>query len=292
MTDGYENPEALVETTWLAKHLEDPTIRVLDATYCLPAMQRDARSEYEHAHIPGAVFFDIDAIAAPSSDLPHMLPEPEAFAAAVGALGIGNDHRVIVYDSHGLMSAARVWWMFRVFGHDPVAVLNGGLVKWLTESRPVESGTVRPQAAQFSAQFRPALVSGKTEIHDRIGNAEPHVIDARAAERFRGEADEVWPGRRRGHIPGSHNLPFTDLVDTATKTVLPADAIRAKFADANIDLSEAAAQPWTCSCGSGITACVVALGAYLVGHTDTAVYDGSWAEWGLPGDTPVSTAAQ
>lgn len=291
MTDGYDNPEALVETTWLAEHLDDPTIRVLDATYCLPAMKRDARSEYEHAHIPGAVFFDIDAIAAPSSDLPHMLPEPEAFAAAVGALGIGNDHRVVVYDSHGLMSAARAWWMFRVFGHDAVAVLNGGLVKWLAESRPVESGIVKPQAAPFSARFRPALVSGKADIVERIGRAVPHIIDARAAERFRGEADEVWPGRRRGHIPGSHNLPFTDLVDPATKTVLPADAIRERFAGAGIDLSDASDQRWTCSCGSGITACVVALGAYLVGRTDAAVYDGSWAEWGLPGDTPVSTAA-
>lgn len=292
MTGSYANPDALVETAWLADHLDDPKVRVLDATYCLPAMNRDARTEYAQAHIPGAQFFDIDAIAAPSGDLPHMLPSPEAFAAAVGALGIGNDHRVIVYDSHGLMSAARAWWMFRVFGHDAVAVLNGGLVKWRAESRPVETGFSVAQQAHFDAQFRPALVTDKPEILARTGDALPRIIDARAAERFRGEADEVWPGRRRGHIPGSHNLPFNNLVDAETKTVISADAIRERFSDAGIDLSQAGERPWTCSCGSGITACVVALGAYLIGNTDAAVYDGSWAEWGLPGDTPVSTAAQ
>jgi thiosulfate/3-mercaptopyruvate sulfurtransferase len=285
---GYAHPEALVETDWLAAHLDDPDIRVVDGSYFLPAMKRDARQEYESAHIPGAVFFDIDAISDRSSSLPHMLPDADTFAAAVGALGIGNGHRVIVYDALGLMSAARVWWSFRVFGHDAVAVLNGGLPKWKAEGRPLTSVPTSLPAAAFTAQFRPELVAGIAEIRDRVASGSPAILDARAPERFAGTAEEVWPGRRRGHIPGSRNLPYTELLDPERKTLLPGDAIRAKFEAAGVCLSKQDGRPWVCSCGSGITAAALAFAAYLVGRTDAAVYDGSWAEWGLPGDTPVA----
>jgi thiosulfate/3-mercaptopyruvate sulfurtransferase len=284
---GYAHPEALAESGWLAEHLGDPGVRVLDASYFLPAMQRNARAEYAALHIPGAGFFDIDAIADRTSGLPHMLPGAEAFAAAAGAFGIGNRHRVVVYDALGLMSAARAWWMFRVFGHDDVAVLNGGLPKWRAEGRPLSSALPSLPTVQFVTRFRPELVVGLAEVRDRVASGTPRIVDARAAERFEGKAEEVWPGRRRGHIPGSRNLPFTDLIDPQTKTLVPADAISARFAAAGVDLERAGDRPWACSCGSGITACALALGAFLVGRTDAAVYDGSWAEWGLPGDTPV-----
>ncbi len=288
MSAGYAHPEPLVETGWLAGNLDDPQLRVLDATYFLPAMKRDARAEYAGAHIPGAGFFDIDAISDRSSPLPHMLPSPQDFAAAAGALGVGNTHRVVVYDALGLMSAARVWWMFRVFGHDDVAVLDGGLPKWRSEGWPVTDAPARNARASFTARYRPELVSGIADVRDRVATGAPRLVDGRAAERFSGVAEEVWPGRRRGHIPGSHNLPYTDLIDPVRKTLLPADAIRDRFAAAGVDLDRAGDRPWATSCGSGITACAVALGAFLIGRTDVAVYDGSWAEWGLPGDTPVA----
>lgn len=287
MTEGYTHPEALAETGWLAEHLGDPQLRVVDASYFLPAMQRNARAEYEAVHIPGAVFFDIDAVADKGSSLPHMLPSAEAFAAAVGGLGIGNGHHVVVYDALGLMSAARVWWTFRVFGHDSVAVLNGGLPKWRAEGRPLTSAKPDHAPAAFSARFHPELVASLAQVRDRASSGAPRIVDARAAERFAGTAEEVWPGRRRGHIPGSRNLPYTELLDPERKTLLPAVAIRSRFVAADVDLA-GGAQPWVCSCGSGITAAALAFAAYLVGTTNAAVYDGSWAEWGLPGDTPVA----
>ena len=290
MSAAYVHPEALAETGWLAEHLDDPQVRALDATYFLPAMKRNPRAEYQRAHIPGAGFFDIDAVSDRASSLPHMLPSPEAFAAAVGALGVGNGNRVVVYDGLGLMSAARAWWMFRVFGHDDVAVLNGGLPKWRGEGWPVTDARTRHAATSFTARYRPELVTGIGEIRDRVATGAPKLVDGRAAERFSGAAEEVWPGRRRGHIPGSHNLPYTDLIDPERKTLLPADAIRDRFAAAGVDLDRHGERRWSCSCGSGITACAVALGAFLIGYPDVAVYDGSWAEWGLPGDTPVATA--
>jgi thiosulfate/3-mercaptopyruvate sulfurtransferase len=276
----------IVSTAWLAEHLDDPDVRIVDATYHLPGTNRDAAAEFAEAHIPGAVLFDVDDIAAPESKvpggLPHMLPPPGLFAERVAALGIGNDSFVVCYDVHGLMSAARAWWMLRAFGHDGVAVLDGGLPGWKAEGRPLESGVSAPAPARFTAHFRPALVRSKAEV---LAGTVGTVIDARARERFEGTAPEPRPGLRGGHIPGALNLPFGELLDPATKTLLPPEQIAARFAAAGLPQSG----PVTASCGSGITACVLALGLHRIGREDAAVYDGSWAEWGMPGDTAVET---
>jgi thiosulfate/3-mercaptopyruvate sulfurtransferase len=279
----YAHPESLIGTADLAARLGQPGLAILDATYFLPVQKRNARAEYEQKHVPGAAFFDIDAIADRSIPLPHMLPDAAAFGAAVGALGVGNDSDVVVYDAHGLMSAARAWWMFRAFGHDRVALLDGGLPKWLAEGRPVESGPANPRSRSFVARLDAGRVRDKAALLANLGSRRELVIDARAAGRFDGSEPELWPGRRAGHIPGARNLPFTDLLDARDKTLLPADAIAARFAAAGA----AAGQPIVVSCGSGVTAAVLALGLHLIGREDVALYDGSWAEWGLPGDTPV-----
>jgi thiosulfate/3-mercaptopyruvate sulfurtransferase len=282
---GYAHPESLVDTAWLAKHLGDPDLRVADATYFLPNQGRNARAEYETQHIPGAVFFDIDEIADTANPLPHMLPSPEKFASRMRKLGIGDGNRVVVYDAHGLMSATRAWWMLRVFGHKDVALLDGGLPKWLAEGRPVEDGPPKPRERHFTARLDHSQVRDKAQILANIKTRREQVLDARATGRFTGREPELWPGRRSGHIPGSHNLPFTDLLDPRSKTLLPADRLSVKFREAGIDLKK----PVVTSCGSGITATVLAFGLHLLGHQDVAVYDGSWAEWGLPGETPVET---
>ncbi|HMG51286.1 MAG TPA: rhodanese-like domain-containing protein [Inquilinus sp.] len=276
----------IVSTAWLADHLDDPDIRIVDATYHLPTAKRDAAAEFAEAHIPGAILFDVDDIAAPESKLPgglpHMLPSPALFAEKVGALGIGNDSFVVCYDVYGLMSAARAWWMLRAFGHDGVAVLDGGLPAWRAEGRPLASGPATPAAARCVAHPRPRLVRAKGEI---LAGTAGTVIDARAGDRFEGTAPEPRAGLRGGHIPGSLSLPFGDLLDPATKTLLPPEAIAARFAAAGLPEGG----PVTTSCGSGVTACVLALGLHRIGREDAAVYDGAWSEWGLPGDTPVET---
>lgn len=276
----------IVSTAWLADHLDDPDVRIVDATYHMPAANRDAAAEFAEAHIPGAVLFDVDDIAAPESKLPdglpHMLPPPGLFAEKMAALGIGNDNFVVCYDVHGLMSAARAWWMLRAFGHDGVAVLDGGLPAWKTEGRPLESGVATPAPARFVPHPRPALVRSKAQI---LAGTVGTVIDARARDRFEGTAPEPRPGLRGGHIPGALNLPFGELLDPATKRLSPPEAIAARFAAAGLPDQG----PVTASCGSGVTACVLALGLHRIGREDAAVYDGSWSEWGLPGDTPVET---
>jgi thiosulfate/3-mercaptopyruvate sulfurtransferase len=278
---------ALVSTDWLAARLDDAGVRVLDGSFHLPAAKRDANAEFLAAHIPGAAFFDIEAISDPGTDLPHMLPVPDAFAAAAGALGIDNGTHVVVYDAYGLMSAARVWWMLRVFGHDRVSILDGGFPKWTQEARNVEAGPARAAARKFVAKFRPELVRAKSDLVANLSAASFQVVDARSSARFRAEAPEPRAGLRGGHIPGSESLPYTALLEPATQTVLPPDEIAKRFADAGIDASK----PVVASCGSGVTACVLALGLYLTGHPDTAVYDGSWSEWGLPDGPPVATGA-
>lgn len=281
----YAHPEILVSTEWLAGRLDHPDLRIVDATYHLPNLNRNARAEHAAGHIPGAVFFDIDAIADSSTTLPHMLPGPAAFAAAVGALGIGDQTFVVAYDSYGLMSAARAWWMFRVFGYDRVAVLDGGLPKWKREGRPLDNKPVMPAPKTFTPRFRPNVLRRKLDMLANLATGSEQVLDARSPGRFRGAEPEPRQGLRSGHIPGSRNLPYAALLDPKTQTVLPADALRARFTEAGIDLNK----PVITSCGSGVTACVLAFGLQLLGLPMAAVYDGSWSEWGLPGDTPVET---
>jgi thiosulfate/3-mercaptopyruvate sulfurtransferase len=276
---------SIVSTEWLAEHLSAPDIRVVDATYYLPHEGKNARAEYEDEHIPGAVFFDIDAIKALDSDLPHMIPPPEVFSARVRKLGLGDGNRIVVYDRQGLFSAARVWWMFRVFGHNDIAVLDGGLPKWKAEGRPLDDHPIVPMERHFTARIDTTLVRDRDQVLANLERKREQVLDARASDRFTGSAEELWPGRRSGHIPDSLNLPFTDLLDAETGTLLPPEQLRQRFEAAAVDLGK----PVVASCGSGVTAAVLLLGLNQLGHRDLALYDGSWAEWGLPGETPIDT---
>jgi thiosulfate/3-mercaptopyruvate sulfurtransferase len=281
----YADPDALVSTEWLATHLDVPELRIVDGSFKMPGVTPTAIEDYRKQHIPGAVFFDINAIADAGNPLPHMLPSPEEFAAAMSRLGIGDRQRVVVYDSAGLMSAARIWWMLRVFGHTNVAILDGGLPKWLAEGRPVDDKIPHPEPHRFAARFNGGLVRDKAQLRANLSSKDEQVLDARAAPRFEGSVAESWPGRRSGRIPGGFNLPYDQLTDPKTKTVLPADSLRHLFERSGIDLK----RPVVASCGSGVTACAVAFGLHLLGHPAVSVYDGSWAEWGLPGDTPIET---
>jgi len=276
-------PSAAVSTEWLAAHLAAPALRVVDGTYFLPHLERDAAAEFRARHIPGAVRFDIDDVKDASNPLPHMLPDEATFAAKVGALGLGSDSIIVAYDGLGLMSAARVWWMFRVFGHDAVAVLDGGLPKWLKEGRPVEAGPATPMPARFTARFRPELVRDLAAVGADLKQQRAQVIDARSRARFAGTEPELRPGLRSGHMPGAVNLPYTELLG-GDATLLPPARIEAGFRAAGVDPD----RPIVTSCGSGVTACVLALGLHLTGRPQAAVYDGSWTEWGGRNDTDVT----
>ncbi|MSP87256.1 MAG: 3-mercaptopyruvate sulfurtransferase [Alphaproteobacteria bacterium] len=281
----YAKPEALVSTAWLADHMTAPDLRIVDATYFLPHIKRDARAEYAQRHIPGAVFFDIDDIKDEANPLPHMLPSPEKFSSRVRKLGLGDGNRIVCYDTHGLMSAARAWWMFRVFGHNDVAVLDGGLPKWFAEGRPVDETIPMPVERHFTARRNNFLVRDFDQMRANLTAKRETVLDARSAGRFNGIEPEIRPNTRSGHMPGARNLPYTELLDPATKTVLPADQLAARFNRTGIDMKG----PVVCSCGSGVTAGILTLGLYLLGRDDVAVYDGSWSEWGGRTDTPVVT---
>ena len=281
----YAHPEALVDTEWLAAHLDDPHIRIVDSSFKLPGIAPTAREDYDRGHIPGAVFFDIDEIAEPGTSLPHMIPSLELFARKMEQLGIGDDDRVIVYDSAGLSSAGRAWWMLRLFGHHNVALLDGGLPKWKAEGRPLETAVPNPPRRRFSARFDPALVRDKQALLGNLSARREQVLDARAAGRFEGNVEETRPGLRRGHIPGSRNLPYDRVTDPQTRRLRDAEALSGLFRDAGVALD----RPIVTSCGSGVTACALAFALHLIGHPGAAVYDGSWSEWGLPGDTPVET---
>lgn len=281
----YANPEALVSTEWLADNLSAEGVRIVDATYFLPGGKRDAKAEFAAKHLPGAVFFDIDVICQRDTDLPHMLPEAAEFSAKAGALGIGDGDKVIVYDANGGgMAAARVWWTFRVFGLDDVALLNGGLPKWLAEGRPTTEEIPTPVQATFTARENGALVRDIEQMLANVDSGAEQVVDARAKERYEGAAPEPREGARSGHISGSLNLPFVQFFDKERNFVMrDADEITTAIAAAGLDLDG----PITATCGSGVTASMLALGFYLIGKEDVAVYDGSWSEWGMRQDTPI-----
>jgi thiosulfate/3-mercaptopyruvate sulfurtransferase len=275
----------IVETAWLADHLDSPDLVVLDGSMHLPTSGRDARKEYAAAHIPGALFFDIDAIADKSSALPHMLPSTVQFASQVKKMGIGDGLRIVVYDSEGLYSAARVWWMFRTMGHADVAVLNGGLRKWKAEGRALTAEPPAPRTPRhFTPRFNAGLVRDRDDVKALIGHKAVQIVDARAAARFEGTAPEPRAGLRSGHIPSSRNVPFQSLLN-GDGTLKDRQSLARVFREAGVDID----RPVVASCGSGVTAGVIAFALAQLGRPDAAVYDGSWTEWGADPALPIAT---
>lgn len=281
MTD---NTNLLVSTEWLAAHLNAPDIRILDCSLKAVGEKCDTYAEFLWRHIPGARFFDIEDIADDRSDLPHMVPPIEQFISEVRDLGIGDGHRVIVYDSSGIYSAARVWWMFRLFGKMDVAVLDGGLKKWVAEGREVEDGHPVIRDRHFTAQRNAGLVVDGTQVAAAAKLGDPQIVDARSPERFRGEVEEIHEGVRAGRIPGSLNVYYGSLLNE-DGTMIGLDELRAVFAKAGVDLN----RPVINTCGSGVTAGIVALALTMLGHTDWSVYDGSWSEWGMYDEFRIET---
>jgi thiosulfate/3-mercaptopyruvate sulfurtransferase len=277
--------DPLVSTDWLADHLGDPKVKVIDASYKMPGVLPLPADDFTTAHIPGAVFFDVNAIADKNDPRPHMYPTAEQFAHDVAALGISSDDTVVAYDAGGWVAAPRAWWMFLSFGHPNVKVLDGGLQKWKAEGRPTESGPVTAAPGKFQAKFDSNFVRSKEQLLGNIETKKEQVIDARPRPRFEGTVVEPWPGRRSGHIPGSRNVPYADLFDAKTGAMKPLDELRKAFTSAGIDT----AKPIVTSCGSGVSALVLTLALYRLGVRGSALYDGSWAEWGLPDGPPIAT---
>lgn len=277
-----DDPKTLVSTDWLAAHLRDPDLRILDASWYLPDTARDAKSEYAANHIPGARFFDMDDISDHRSALPHTAPPPEKFISRLRAMGVGDGHQVVVYDGLGIFSAARVWWTFRLMGKTDVAVLDGGFPKWQAEGREVEDLPPVIRDRHMTTQRQAGLVKDVTQVANAAKLGHAQIIDARGAARFRGDAPEPRPGLRAGHIPGARNVPYSDVLH-ADGTMKPVPALKAVFEAAGIDL----ARPVITSCGSGITAAILNLALDRMGHRNHALYDGSWAEWGMYDDLPI-----
>jgi len=279
-----DNPKTLVSTEWLANHIKDPDLRILDASWYMPQMERDPRAEYDVAHIPGARFFDIDDISDHRSDLPHMAPPVEKFMSRLRAMGVGDGHQVVVYDGMGLFSAARVWWLFRLMGQNNIAVLDGGFPKWQAEGRPVEDMPPMVRDRHMTVRRQNHMVKDVTQVAAASKLGDYEIIDARSAARFRGDAPEPRPGLRAGHIPGSKNVPYTSLLND-DGTMKSPETVRDIFVAAGVDLTK----PAITSCGSGVTAAVVSLALEILGKTDHALYDGSWSEWGMFPTVPVAT---
>jgi thiosulfate/3-mercaptopyruvate sulfurtransferase len=283
MTSSADDP--LVSTDWLAARLEDPKTKIIDASFKLPGVLPLPGDDYLAAHLPGAVFFDVDHIADPNDALPHMYPDATRFAREVAALGISSGDTVVAYDSGGWVAAPRAWWMLLSFGHPNVKVLDGGLKKWLREGRPTHSGKVTPKPGKFQAKFDPSYLRSQQQL---VGNLQSHaeqVIDARPRARFEGSGTEPRPGLRGGHIPGSRSVPYAELFDAGTGAMKPLEELRRMFTNAGVDM----AKPIVTTCGSGVSALVVTLALYRLGVRGSALYDGSWSEWGSPDGPPVAT---
>ena len=279
-----DDPKTLVSTEWLHAHLKDPDLRILDGSYYLPQMGRDPRAEYDAAHIPNARFFDIDDVADHGSDLPHMVPPVEKFMSRMRAIGVGDGHQVVVYDGMGLFSAARVWWLFKLMGQNNIAVLDGGLPKWQAEGRPVEDLPPVIRDRHMTVRRQNQMVKDVTQVSAASKLGDYEIIDARSPGRFRGEEPEPRAGLRPGHIPGSKNVCFKDLLN-ADQTMKNPVEIRQIFEVAGVDFNK----PAITTCGSGVTAAVLSLGLERIGKTDHSLYDGSWSEWGMFPTVPVAT---
>lgn len=273
----------LVDTDWLFAHLDDDSVAIVDASWYLPAMNRDGRAEYDAQHIPGAVFFDIDDIVDPQSDLPHTLASPEIFARKVGALGISHDQTIVIYDGHGLFSAPRVWWNFRVMGATKVVILDGGLPRWIEDRLPIEAGSAPLYPKLFTPQFDAQAVTDFSAMQTAVAQGQSTILDARPHARFTGEAAEPRAGMRSGHMPGATSLPMTDLAPDGR--LLDRQELEKVLRDKGVDPNK----PTITTCGSGVTAALLTLALETVGHRDHSLYDGSWSQWGGRDDTDVAT---
>ena len=277
--------DPLVSTDWLSARIDDPSVKVIDASFKLPGMLPLPVDDYLAAHIPGAVFFDVDAISDHDNPRPHMFPDAAQFARDIAALGISTGDTVVAYDSGSWVAAPRAWWMFLSFGYPNVRVLDGGLKKWTQEGRPTHSGRVTPKPGKFTAKFDPGYIRSQAQVLANVGTHAEQLVDARPRGRFEGTAPEPRPDSRSGHIPGSRNVPYAELFDASTSAMKPLDELRKAFAGAGVDVTK----PIVTTCGSGVSALVLTLALYRLGVRGTALYDGSWSEWGLPDGPPIAT---